>query len=67
MQPITAPDTTAEARALLAEIRPEEMEAANITSRAVYRPCHEGLTPAQYGRAVGRQFITEPAQLPRWV
>jgi hypothetical protein len=111
-------NTTDEGRALLAEIRDNEMEGANITSRAVYgrsvgeldlirlrkivagvkyerrererrqnptpgtcwqcgctvaaggsecRPCHEGLTPAQYAREMRKVFITKPEPLPTWM
>lgn len=30
------------------------------------RPCHEGMTPAQYGRTIRAQFLTEPNALPRF-
>jgi hypothetical protein len=31
------------------------------------RPCHEGMTPAQYGRAMAGIFMTKPNGLPGWM
>jgi hypothetical protein len=31
------------------------------------RPCHEGMTPAQYGRAMSKVFMTKPNALPSWM
>jgi hypothetical protein len=31
------------------------------------RPCHEGMTPGQYGRAMAGIFMTKPNALPSWM
>src|SRR2546423_14157463 len=31
------------------------------------RPCHEGMTPHTYGRAMEKIFMTKPAALPSWM
>lgn len=111
-------NTTDEGRELLAEIRADEMEWADLHSRVLFfrkvdeldlirlrrvvsdakclrrererranptpghcwqcgnstggtsiecRPCHEGMTPHAYGRAMSKIFLTEPQPLPSWM
>jgi hypothetical protein len=42
-------------------------QCGNPTSGSECRPCHEGMTPAQYGRAMAGIFMTKHGRLPGWM